>query len=181
MPAPREGNTPGGEGNMPAPSSPSFPVYSPSSDSSSDQLALVAAPLPPAEIVTAPPPPGVVLGSDRDVWFAEFWDSYPRRAGKGAARQAWAKARRRGVPPERLVAAARAYAADPNRQDQFTAHPATWLNQERWDDGPLPARGPTSAAGKTVGALAAAAAMLTAPTPTAIGPAPLEALPWAPR
>lgn len=117
-----------------------------------------------------------MLGSDRDMAFAEFWASYPRRAGKGAARLAWAKARRKGVLPEVIVAGARQYAADPNRTEQFTAHPATWLNQERWDDDPLPARGPTSTMGRTVNAFAQVAAAVSASSaPAALGPAPREA------
>ncbi len=135
------------------------------------QLAL-ADPEPPAALH----PVRAVHGSDADVWFAEFWTSYPRKAGKGAARTAWAKARKRGVPPERIVSGARRYAADPNRQEQFTAHPATWLNQERWDDDPLPARGPASAAGRTVSALAQAAGMLAGSAPAAIGPSARELL-----
>jgi helix-turn-helix protein len=104
---------------------------------------------------TAAPQPysdSIVPGSDRDLFFAAFWLAYPRKAGKGAARTAWTKARRRGVAPEVLIEGARAYADDPNREDQYTAHPATWLNQERWLDGPLPdrrsgGRAPTAMAG----------------------------------
>jgi hypothetical protein len=32
------------------------------------------------------------------------------------------------------------YRNDPNREPEFTAHPATWLNAGRWDDDPLPPR-----------------------------------------
>jgi hypothetical protein len=32
------------------------------------------------------------------------------------------------------VAAAAAYAASPSRKPEFTCHPSTWLNQERWED-----------------------------------------------
>jgi hypothetical protein len=39
-----------------------------------------------------------------------------------------------------ILAGAKRYAADPNREDEFTAHPSTWLNQDRWLDGPLPQR-----------------------------------------
>ena len=40
-----------------------------------------------------------------------------------------------------LLEAAERYAADPNREDAYTKLPATWLNAECWDDGPLPDRG----------------------------------------
>jgi hypothetical protein len=39
-----------------------------------------------------------------------------------------------------VLAAAERFAADPNRDPDYTPHPATWLNQDRWDDDPLPAR-----------------------------------------
>lgn len=76
-----------------------------------------------------------------DQTFAEFWSIYPRREGKGAAQVALAKALRRKVPAEQILAGARRFAADPNLPDaQFIAHPATWLNQARWGDDPLPPR-----------------------------------------
>jgi hypothetical protein len=75
-----------------------------------------------------------------DLAWRAFWDAYPRKVGKRAARQAWDKALRRGVDPAAIVAGARRYAADPNRDDQYTAHPTTWLNGDRWEDEPEPAR-----------------------------------------
>lgn len=93
--------------------------------------------------------------ADVDVsWFDKFWSVYPRRVGKGAARKAWDKVARHcerhaDAPSLRDICnAAWRYANDPNLPElQFVPHPATWLNQERWEDGPLPARtdgrGPT--------------------------------------
>jgi len=71
--------------------------------------------------------------------FEEFWEAYPRKASKGAARTAWTKALSK-ADASLIIAAAAAYRDDPNREDGFTAHAATWLNQERWDDEPLPSR-----------------------------------------
>jgi hypothetical protein len=71
--------------------------------------------------------------------FDRFWDAYPRKASKGAARTAWTKAISK-ADASVIIAAAAAYRDDPNREDGFTAHAATWLNQERWDDEPLPSR-----------------------------------------
>lgn len=71
--------------------------------------------------------------------FDSFWEVYPRKAGKAQARKAFAKAIRR-VPVDVIVAGAVAYRDDPNREDGFTAHAATWLNGERWEDDPLPVR-----------------------------------------
>lgn len=74
--------------------------------------------------------------------FDEFWSAYPRKTAKLNARNAWtAKVVKAKVDPELVIAAAHRYAADPNRVDKFTAHPATWLNGGRWmDEQPLPAR-----------------------------------------
>ena len=72
--------------------------------------------------------------------FIEFWESVPRKVGKGAARKAWAKAVKK-ADPQIIIDGMRRYRDDPNRADEFTAHPSSWLNAERWDDDPLPARG----------------------------------------
>ena len=70
--------------------------------------------------------------------FETFYAAYPRKAGKQAALKAWKKALDL-VDNETLTEAASRFAADPNREEQFTPHPATWLNDGRWDDDPLPA------------------------------------------
>lgn len=72
--------------------------------------------------------------------FDRFWATYPRRVGKKEAIKVFTKACA-GVSPEVIIAGAQRYADDPNREPEFTAHPSTWLNQGRWDDDPLPARG----------------------------------------
>jgi len=71
--------------------------------------------------------------------FDEFWRAFPRKEGKGAARKAWEKATTKAVPAA-IVRGVYRYADDPNRDPAYTCHPATWLNQERWDDDPLPPR-----------------------------------------
>lgn len=73
--------------------------------------------------------------------FDRFWDVYPRRESKGAARKAWAKAIKI-AEPDVIIAAAKAYRDNGMRQradPKFTKHPATWLNNECWTDEPLPA------------------------------------------
>lgn len=80
-----------------------------------------------------------VVLSTREASFDEFWAVYPRRAGKVEARKAWSTAIKRALP-EVIIASALRYRDDPNREDRFTAHPSTWLNQGRWDDDPLPSR-----------------------------------------
>jgi hypothetical protein len=69
-------------------------------------------------------------------WYLE----YPRKASRSLAEKAYAKARKK-ASAEELLEGVRRYAADPNREQEFTKMPATWLNGGCWDDGPLPARG----------------------------------------
>lgn len=89
------------------------------------------------EVVDTGVPPIVPQAEELiETWFEEWWTIYPRRIGKGAARKAYAKAVR-SVPRSRLLEAATAYAVTREGEDQnFTPHPSTWLNQERWNDEP---------------------------------------------
>lgn len=72
--------------------------------------------------------------------FGYLWEHFPRKQAKIAAKKAWDKAIANGADPEAIVAGARRFAADPNRDPMFTPHPATWLNEGRWEDEPLPSR-----------------------------------------
>lgn len=68
--------------------------------------------------------------------FDSFWLVFPRKIGKGAARRSWEKACLK-VGPDLLLDRAEAYAAYVRHkkiEDGFVKHPATWLNQECWDD-----------------------------------------------
>lgn len=68
------------------------------------------------------------------VGFESFWLACPRRVGKEAARKAYAKARKM-VSDSELLEGIRRYAITRAGQDeQYTVHPATWLNQGRWAD-----------------------------------------------
>jgi hypothetical protein len=80
-------------------------------------------------------PAAVVYPAD----FLLFWDVYPLKNAKRGALDAWRAARRNASVSEILVGAKR-YAEDPNRDPGFTANPAKWLKDGRWDDAPLPAR-----------------------------------------
>lgn len=67
--------------------------------------------------------------------FDDFWAAYPRRTAKGAARKAWAAMLKRGADPQRVITVAASYANRVTGSDpKFIPHPATWLNQERYDD-----------------------------------------------
>lgn len=71
--------------------------------------------------------------------FDDFWAAYPRHVAKDAARKAWDAATQRATPSA-IIAGALRFRDDPNRDDAYTPHPATWLNAGRWDDEPLPPR-----------------------------------------
>jgi len=103
------------------------------------------------------------------VTFAEFWNEYPRKVSRRAAEQAWPRAvKRAGGRHGQIIDGARRYAADPNREDGFTAHPATWLNGDRWLDDPLPPRA-TSKVDRNLSALRRTAERVSNPL-DAIGP-----------
>lgn len=73
----------------------------------------------------------------QDQAFEDFWSVYPRRNGKGAARKAFLAQTARGVSAAEIVVAAGAYAQrcrQIGKEAQFIPYPATWLNQERWED-----------------------------------------------
>jgi hypothetical protein len=73
--------------------------------------------------------------------FDAFWKTYPRKVGKPKAMLAYKRALKIASSEQILDGASR-YAADPNRADEFTAHPTTWLNRAGWDDPPEPERSP---------------------------------------
>lgn len=83
----------------------------------------------PTRLRTVDPPQCV------DAWFAEWYDAYPKHVGRAAARKAYARAVAHGADPTVMLAglkAQRSVFAD--RESRFIPHPATWLNQGRWDD-----------------------------------------------
>jgi hypothetical protein len=70
-----------------------------------------------------------------DPLFATFWAAYPRKVARPDALKSWNRAVAvKNHSPATIIAAARAYAADPRRKPDYTAHPTTWLNQERYND-----------------------------------------------
>ena len=72
--------------------------------------------------------------------FNKFWNYYPRKTEKLAARKAFDKACEL-VTPAVIVAGAERLANDPNLPPkQFVPYPATWLNAGQWEDEPYPER-----------------------------------------
>ena len=67
--------------------------------------------------------------------FQNFWEVYPRRTGKKTALQAWNK-----INPDNELQKIMLDVIERNKQTKqwqsrrFIPHPATWLNQERWND-----------------------------------------------
>jgi uncharacterized protein YdaU (DUF1376 family) len=68
------------------------------------------------------------------VGFTEFWQAYPNKTGKGAAEKSWQKQQ----PDLATVLAALAWQTKQDAwtkdQGNFIPHPATYLNQRRWED-----------------------------------------------
>jgi DNA-binding Lrp family transcriptional regulator len=88
------------------------------------------------------------LGDDStsdDGYFDRFWSAYPKKVGKGASRKAFAK---RGPDTEllqKMLDALEWQRQSPQWQKdnlRYVPNPATWLNEERWEDEkPEPQRG----------------------------------------
>jgi hypothetical protein len=68
----------------------------------------------------------------------EFWPLYPKRVAKGAARKAFIRilVAERATVGELKAGAARYAAERAGKDEEFTKHPATWLNGECWKDEP---------------------------------------------
>jgi hypothetical protein len=73
--------------------------------------------------------------------FGAFWLVYPKSRDRLATLAAWREARAKGVPAEKITAAAQGYARERAGLDQqFTKLSANWLRDERYEDnyGPAP-------------------------------------------
>ena len=68
--------------------------------------------------------------------FDEFYAAYPRKVAKIVARRAWVKAKDKPPLDAILKALEAQKASEAWTKDggQYIPHPATWLNQGRWDD-----------------------------------------------
>jgi hypothetical protein len=109
---------------------PNGSTYKSTYDSPNEVLMPPPHPTPPHKIKpssSAPP-------TDDDPDWSAFWAAYPRKVGKGQARRAWPKATKAADRAD-IITGAKRYAEQRRGQDaQYTAHPATWLNGERWTD-----------------------------------------------
>lgn len=92
-------------------------------------------------------PPKPLAAIDRR--FDEFWTFYPKKIGKGAARKSYDKIKPSDELHKRMLAAiVTAKRSDQWTRDggQYIPNPATWLNQQRWDDEPRAASRPSQPA-----------------------------------
>jgi hypothetical protein len=99
-----------------------------------------------------PLPPAVVGQLDvLEPWeamFIQFWDSYPRKVAKPAARKSFKTKMSKMTAPqmELMIGGTNAWLAHwelVGTEEQFIPHPATFLNQERYNDHPPQAALPT--------------------------------------
>ena len=85
----------------------------------------------------------VPLGAERpqtiEEEFETFWRVWPHRVAKGAARKAYATARKKASARDILVGVQRYISNKPSWQHY--CGPAVYLNQERWLDEPAEPRG----------------------------------------
>lgn len=70
--------------------------------------------------------------------FDQFWEAYPKKAGKDAARRAFTKAIKK-APAQIIIERAKAYAdwlnsLGPNDFKPGVKYPQGWLNDGRWED-----------------------------------------------
>jgi len=103
------------------------------------------APSPSPSLIKDPPLPPHQggTGARYSQEFDAFWSRYPRKEGKEAAWKKWQALKREKRLPAMSVlidAVERAKATEQWQRDggQYIPHPATWLNQGRWMDEPVP-------------------------------------------
>lgn len=68
--------------------------------------------------------------------FKDFWDNYPRKIGKGKAKETY-KEQLQATTPDVLVNAVKNFAAECRIQQtekRYIPYPSTWLGQGRWKD-----------------------------------------------
>ena len=69
--------------------------------------------------------------------FNKFYKMYPRKMSKKNAEKAFISAIKRGAEPDDLIIAAEKYSlltSERRTDTKFIPYPATWLNQEKWQD-----------------------------------------------
>jgi hypothetical protein len=83
-----------------------------------------------------------VLDTDyaKDKAFQGFWQYYPNHRDKARAFKEWRKQlaqvaqEERDALAQRIIAGAKAYRDDPNRNQEHTKYAEGWLSGRRWED-----------------------------------------------
>lgn len=78
----------------------------------------------------------IPLSSKFDSEFETFWSLYPRREGKGAAKKSFVAVAKKTKPETIIEGLQKQLPALNGRERKYVPMPATWLNQERWEDEP---------------------------------------------
>ena len=76
---------------------------------------------------------------DHELRFDRFWDAYPRKESKPAARKAFEKVRPDGELLSKMIDSIERWKRSQQWQEnggQFIPYPASWLNQRKWEDDP---------------------------------------------
>jgi hypothetical protein len=76
--------------------------------------------------------------------FASFWQAYPRKKGKAAARKAWKAAKNLPDTDALRAAIKQQTKSEQWSNPRFIPYPATWINGERWNDEPDPPKSATA-------------------------------------
>lgn len=77
--------------------------------------------------------------TDHELRFDRFWDAYPRKESKPAARKAFDKVRPDGELLSKMIDSIERWKRSQQWQEnggQFIPYPASWLNQRKWEDEP---------------------------------------------
>jgi hypothetical protein len=91
-------------------------------------------------VTETPPDTDTDTDTERDIYnldFNKFWESYPKKTGKGYAYQCWKKIKTPKPTLEILIESIKLHTESNQWKDQsgkFIPNPSTWLNQRRWED-----------------------------------------------
>jgi len=73
----------------------------------------------------------------RDIYFDRFWESYPRKEAKQTAKRAFEKLNPDEALLQTMLEAIERFKGTAQWKEEngrFIPHPATWINQRRWED-----------------------------------------------
>lgn len=85
----------------------------------------------------AEPAPRSAAAGEYGADFLAFWGQYPRRVGKPSAWRAWKASAARGHSPAAIMAGLGPWLSHwRGRDEAFIPHPATFLNDDRWQASP---------------------------------------------